>query len=284
MSTIAIVTDTDSSLPAALAAQYHIRQVPILIHFGAEAFKTSEELDDTRLFDRINRENKLPTTAAPSPGQFVEAFQAAFAEGAQAVICICVSSGVSATYQAACSARDLLPDRDITVMDSQTLSMAQGFTVLAAAEAARAGASQEEIVARVQSVRDRSRLLAALPTLKYLAMSGRVGHLAAGLATVLNIQPILTVQNGKLDLLERVRTRSKAWARTIELAVAAAGGRPVERLAIIHVNVPAQAHEFEAQLRASLPYTGEVVYAELTPGLSVHAGAGLVGLVMVTGQ
>ena len=284
MPPIAIVTDTDASLPAEVAAQHNIRQVPILVHFGKEAFKTGAEIDDARLFARINRENKLPTTAAPSPGQFVEAFQAAFAEGAPAVICLCVSSAVSATYQAALAACDLLPGQDITVVDTQSLSMAQGFMALAAAEAAQAGASKEEIMALVLDIRNRAYLFAALPTLKYLAMSGRVGYVAAGLASVLNIQPVLTVREGKLDLLERVRTRTKAWSRVVELAVEAVGGRPIERLAIIHVNAQADAGLFEEKLRGSLAYPADPILAELTPGLSVHSGAGLIGVTFVTGK
>jgi DegV family protein with EDD domain len=281
---IAIITDTDASLPPDLAAQHGIRQVPILIQFGAEVYRTGLEIDDARLFARIDRENKLPTTTAPTPGQFVEAFQAAFDEGASAVICYCISRAMSASYEEAVAACDLLPGRDITVVDSATVSMVQGFMALAAAEAAQGGAPKAEVLAHAQAVRDRSHLFAALPTLKYLAMSGRVGQVAAGIANVLNVQPILTVRNGKLDLLERVRTRSRAWARTVELTLEAAGDRPVERWALVHVVAQAEALEFEKLLRARRPFPADRILAELTPGLSVHSGAGLVGVVFVAGS
>ena len=282
MPAIAIVTDTDASLPRDLAAQYQIRQVPIIVNFGAEAFKTGEEIDDARLFARINREKKLPTTSAPSPGQFGEAFQAALDAGAETVICFCVSSAVSATYQAALTARNLLPGRDIEVVDTQNLTLGQAFIVLSAAEAARAGAGKAEVLARAREVGRRTHLYAALPTLKYLAMSGRVGHVAAGLANVLNIQPVLTIRDGKLDLLERVRTRSRSWERTIQMLVEAAGGKPVERLAIVHVNALAEARQFEEKLRARLLQPPLAFFAELTAGLSVHSGEGLVGAALVT--
>ena len=282
MSSIAIVTDTDSSLPADVAAQYGIRQVAINIHFGEEAYQAAVDIDDAQVFVRIDREKVLPTTSAPTPGQFSQAYQAAFEAGARSVICFCVSAAVSATYVAAVTARELMLDRDVTVVDSRTLSMGQGFMVLAAAEAAQRGASKSEVIACAESVRDRSHLYASLATLKYLAMSGRVGHLAAGMANLLNIKPVLTIQEGKLDMLEKVRTQRKAWARVVELTVAGLDGRAIERMAIIHVNALDKAQEFEAQLRANLACPTEIITAEFTPGLSIHSGTGVVGVVVVT--
>jgi DegV family protein with EDD domain len=281
---IAIVTDTDASLPPDIADRYGIEQVPINVHFGEETLRTGVDIDDASLYARIDREGRLPTTSAPSPGQFAEAFQTAIDGGAEEVICFCVSGEVSATYGAAVVARDMLPGHSITVVDTRTLSMAQGFMVLAAAEAAAAGASQEEIVARAKDVGDRAYVYAALSTVKYLAMSGRVGHLAAGMATILNVKPILTMREAKLDLLERVRTQRKSWARVIALTAEALEGRPVERMAVLHVAVPGEARRFETLLHTHLPCPDEIITAELTPGLSVHSGAGLVGVVAVAAR
>jgi len=284
MTRIAIISDTDASLPAEVAAAHGIRLVPITIHFGDETLLTDHDINDEELFNRVDREGVLPTTSAPSPGQFKDAFQAAFDEGAESLICINVSSEISATYGAAVTASEMFPDRSISVVDSKSLSMGQGYMVLTASEMAAQGASEAEILSAIGKIRERTHLYAALSTLKYLAMSGRVGHLAAGIAGILNVKPILTIQNGKLELLERVRTKGKAWDRVIDLVKASTEGRPIERMSVIHVRAQDEALKFQDQLCAAVGCPDEMLLAELTPGLSVHAGAGLVGTAYVVAE
>lgn len=284
MPKIAIVTDTDASLPLELAGQHAINQVPIIILFGEESFRDVYEIDGATVFARIDMEGKLPTTSAPSPGQFSEAFQAAFDGGAEGVLCLTVSSEVSATYAAAVTAREMYPDREIKVVDSRSIALGQGMMVLAAAEALVAGSSMDEAAAAAMDTGGRTKLFAALPTLKYLAMSGRVGHLVAGVAGMLSVRPILTIRDGKLDLLERVRTQKKSWARVVELCVESIGDRPIERMAMIHITASQDAGELESLLRTELDCPEEIMHVELNPGLAIHAGAGLAGVVFTTGK
>jgi DegV family protein with EDD domain len=282
MKKIAVITDTDSSLPRDIAAQYGIRQVPITVHFDEETFRTGIDIDDKQLFEMVDRLNRLPTTSAPSPGAFIEAFQEAFDDGADDIACICVSSKVSATYAAAVTACEHFPDRTIRVIDSSTLSLGQGFMAIEAAQAVKEGASMDEVVARSLDVGSRLHIYAVLATLKYLALSGRVGKLVAGMADTLNIKPILTVQDGKLDLLERVRSRKKAIERMFELVVTAVDGKGIEKVGIIHGNHLQGALELQSQLCEKFPCPEDVIIAEFTAGLSVHAGSGVVGIVILT--
>jgi DegV family protein with EDD domain len=282
MPPIAIITDTDSSLPLELASQYKIVQVPIIVQFGEETFRDVYEIDNAAVFARVDREGRLPKTAAPSPGNFVEAFQAAFGTGAEQILCLTISSEMSAVYAAARSAAEMFPEKTIKVVDSRTLAFGEGLMAIEAAKAIAAGASMEEALALAENLRDRTHLFAALSTLKYLAMSGRVGQVAAGFASLLDVKPILTLRNEKLEMLERIRTQNKAWKRVIELTMEAAGGCPVELLTILHVNVPDAARQFELQIRAAMDCPAEIRHVEITPGLSIHTGAGLVGVVLVT--
>ena len=282
MTKISIITDTDSSLPPEIAMQYNITQVPITIHFGESTYTTGVDINDAILFEIIDQAKKLPTTSAPPPAAFEKAYQSAFDNGFDSIICICVSSRVSATYQAALTAREQFPEKDITVIDSMNLSLAQGLIVLTAAKAAQESETKDVILEKIEHVKNRLHVFAALPTLKYLAMSGRIGKLAAGLADTLDIKPILSVQEGKLDLLEKVRTMKKAQKRLIELAVESVNNKKIVQIGMVHVNNEIGAKELYQDLCAVLPCPTNPIFAEFTPGLSVHAGAGVIGYVLLT--
>ncbi|MEN6480538.1 MAG: DegV family protein [Anaerolineales bacterium] len=282
MPKIAVVTDTDSNLPAAVAERYNITCVPISIRFGDQVYRDAIDIDSSTLFARVDREGKLPQTAAPSPSEFQRAFSEALAAGAESLLCFCISTEVSGTCAAAQLAAQELEGHDITVVDTRQLSLAEGYMAIAAAEVAARGGSKEEALAAAWSVGERVHLYGALATLKYLALGGRISHLAAVTGSMLSIRPILTVRDGRLDLLEKARTRSRSWARVIELTAEQLGGRCPERMAVLHVAASDEAREFEAQLRASLPCPEEILMCELSPGISVHTGAGMVGVTFVT--
>ena len=282
MTKISIITDTDSSLPEKMAAEYNILQVPISIHMGDDLSGTDHTITNEELFAKVDEMGKLPTTAAPTPGIFVEYFKRVFAEQKpDTLIYYAISGEMSATIKSAQIAADDLKDYDIRVIDSNTLSMAQGYMVLAAAEAAKQGKSVEEVIKTAKKIRKNTVLYGGLATLKYLSMSGRVSHVTAGMAGMLDIKPILSVQNGKLDMLEKIRTRKKSWTRMIELVTADVGERKIARTCVLHVKAEDAAKEFEGMLRAALPCPKDVPLVDVNPGLAVHTGAGLVGVCVV---
>ena len=189
MAKIAIITDTDSSLPSQMAAEFGIRQVPIGIHFTGESYTTGIDIDDRRLFEKVDKLSCLPTTSAPNPADFINVFEAAFNQGSEAIVCICVSKEASSTYDSAATACGQFPKRDIRIIDSLSMSMEQGFMALAAADAAKRDAGIDEIVARCgKKFERRCILMRWLSTLKYLAMSGRASKFVTGLADTFNIK------------------------------------------------------------------------------------------------
>jgi DegV family protein with EDD domain len=282
MSSIAIITDTNASLPDALVKKHNIILVPIQIQFGEDSYTTGVDIDDEKLFKLIDARNVLPTTAAPSPAAFEGAYQKAFDAGYEQVICICCSSEVSATYNNAKLAAEAFETRDISVVDSKQLSLAEGFQVLAAAEAAEAGEEKANILPKLEVIQKKSHVYGALPTLKYLAMGGRVGKLAAGFGNTLEIKPILTSRDGKLDLLEKVRTWRKAKQRLVDLGVESVDGKPIVRVGMVHVNNESGVMALYDSLKEALALPEESILAEFTPGLSVHTGSGVIAFVVIT--
>lgn len=284
MPKIAVITDTDASLTPEFAKEQGITLVPILINFGSESFASGVDIDDKALFERIDKEGALPKTAAPSPGAFIQAFRKEFDAGAEGIVCVCVSSEISATYTAALTAREDFPGKQILVMDSRVVSMAQGFMALEARRMADAGSSLDAIESKLKVMEERLVLFASLSTLKYLAMGGRVGKLSASMGNILSIRPILTIKGGKLDLLEKVRTRKAAMSRLVELLANSVDSRKVEQAAFIHVAAEEDLAELEQELRARITLPAEAIHTGFSPGLSVHTGAGTIGAVLLLGE
>jgi DegV family protein with EDD domain len=281
MKNIAIITDTDSSLPVDLALQCGIRQVPIGLIIDGETFEIGTNIDDHLLFKKLEKVKKYPTTSAPPPAAFAKVFEAAIHEGAQTIICICVSSKVSTTFNSAVLASKMF-QHDIVVVDSQNLSMGQGFMVLTAAESVLNGATREEVLEHLANVGKRIHTFAVLPSLKYIALSGRLNKHSANIADILDIKPILTVQDGKLEVVSRQRTSKKAIDKMLKLAHHACGGKTIERVAIIHGDCPEKAINLQDSVYSIAPGVNSCIFAEFTPGLSIHTGPETIGITILT--
>ena len=283
MSRVAVVTDSTADIAPDVAAAHGIRVVPLIVRFGAEEFRAGVDLSTEQFWERMLAPGApLPRTAAPSPGEFRQAFEASFAEGAEAIVCPVVGSTISATAQSATLAVRDLPGREIHVIDTASTSMATGLPAILAAEMAAAGASGAEVAAGVRRRLPDIDLYVAVDTLDYLHKNGRLSAASAAIGTVLSIKPIVTVRDGVITLAARMRTRTKARERVVELITE----RPIERLAIMHTPTSAP-EEIAAFRRAILDRApGGIDPALVSGGLigastGPHLGPNLMGAVFM---
>ena len=271
--TVRVVTDSACDLSDRVAETMRIEIVPLSIRFGDEELVDREQLSPEDFWSRLRSSPVLPETSAPSAGQFEARFRHVVERGATGIICINLSSRLSATMQAAQLAATAVRDEcPIVVIDSRTVSMGLGALCLTAARRAADGARLEEIVEDVLSRRDRTRLFGALDTLEYLKKGGRIGNARALLGSVLSIKPIVEVRDGAVEEAGKVRTRSKALALLADRARA----QKIDSLAVLH----GQADDVEDLLDRLSEFfpRDEIVTGLVGPVIGTHAGPGVIGV------
>jgi fatty acid kinase fatty acid binding subunit len=264
-----VVTDSTSDVPVAWRERYGIEVVPLRVLFGEESFRDRVDLTAGEFFDRLRRADRLPTTSAPSPGDFATVYERLSHE-CDGAVSIHLSGELSGTVEAARVGARSVEGFPVHVVDSRCITIPVAFLCRAAAEAP----SLDEAVRRAEERVPRQRILALLDTLRYLEMGGRIGRASALLGTMLDVKPILGMVDGRVAPLDRVRTRRKAIPRLLELL---RGDLPVERLAVMHAQAPEDAERMRAELAAELPDV-EVEVGEIGPVLGTHVGPGAVGL------
>jgi DegV family protein with EDD domain len=275
LSRVAIFTDSASDMDPDDAAAEGITVIPLLVNFGHETFKAGSELSAEAFWERmVVPDAPFPTTAASSPGEFKEAYEAAFEAGAVAIVSIHVASTLSGTIKSAQIARDMLPDREIHVVDSWGASMAEGILARMGVEMAADDRPAAEIAETLESRAPDMRMYVALETLEYLKKGGRISGAQAAIGTLLSVKPIIAVEHGVVETADRVRTRAKARARVIELIT----HRPIERLAILHTVTP-DVEGFKDEVLAQAPDLdpASVTIHLVGPSVGPHLGPGCVG-------
>lgn len=271
--TVRVVTDSACDLSDTLVEAMRIEVVPLSIRFGDEELVDREELSPEDFWDRLRSSTALPETSAPSAGKFEERFRGLIDRGATGIICINLSSRLSATMQAAQVAANAVRDQcPIVVIDSRTVSMGLGALCLTAARRAADGAKLEEIVEDVLSRRDRTRLFGALDTLEYLKKGGRIGNARALLGSMLSIKPIVEVREGAVEEAGKVRTRSKA----LHLLAEKAKAQPLDSLAVLHGQAP-DVEDLLDMLGEIFP-RDDIVTGLVGPVIGTHAGPGVIGV------
>ncbi len=276
---IRIVTDSTCDIPAPLLQAHRIAVVPVNVLFGQISYAEGETLSRDEFYQKVAAASAFPTTSGPSLGQYEAAYtRVADEEGTEAILSIHLTGELSGTYESAVTAAGQTAARvPVTTFDSCSGSMGLGFMVLEAAAMAEAGCTLEAILDRLAALRDRMQIFFSVDDLQYARMSGRVGMAQALLASLLQIKPLIGVEQGRLVMLRRVRNRAQALRSLVDTAIAALGEGPV-RMAVIHAQAPQVAAELASELRQRM-HLEEIITGELSIGLAAHLGPGTVGVV-----
>jgi DegV family protein with EDD domain len=272
MSAIALVTDSTADLPQDEAERWGIEVVPAVLNVDGETVVDGRDFSRDEFYRRLPDLATLPTTAAPPPDEFAQVYERLLSRGADAVLSIHLASSLSSLCDMARQAASNF-GRRVTVFDSRQTSLALGFQVLVAAEAAASGTDLSELLALAQSARQRTRLAALVDSLKYLRRSGRVGWLQGGVAEVLNLRLVLAVDEGEVRRVDLTRTRTAAEKSLLSLVE---GWGRLARVAAMHLADPAGAIGLAAKLA---PFCeSRPIIAEATTVIGTHVGPGAVGV------
>jgi len=274
MPNICVVTDSACDLSASLAEDRGVRVVPLTIRFGTEEFVDRDELSTKEFWDRVITGSQTPETAAPAPGAFQQAFLDAHDGGATEVVCITISSGLSATYQAACTAAETVADRiPVRVVDSLTVTLGEGILVQAALDMIGSGQDVDHVVDSLEDMKKRTHVYGVFESLDYLRRGGRIGGAAHLVGSLLSIKPVIVVRDGVVEVESKQRTRTRSLHY---LAGKAIDAGPLDRLAVAN-GAAGDIEEVVALLqRAEVAH--DMVLGDLGAVVGSHTGPGAVGV------
>jgi DegV family protein with EDD domain len=276
---VAVVTDSGVNLPEAVQEAYRINVVPLKVILNGRTLRDGIDIAPSAFYELLQSASHLPTTSQPSTGDFLEVYHRLGAE-ADAIVSIHLSELLSGTIKSALAARELVNDVPIEVMDSRSASLGLGFVVLAAAREAQRGGNLPEVVAAASDLIPRINVIFVVDTLKYLHMGGRIGGASAMLGTALKIKPLLHLDAGQVNPLERVRSKCRATERMLEIMaqrLEAGDSDGVLHAAVAHADREDEALELKEQVLSRFQ-PAEFYLSELTPAIGTHAGPGTLGL------
>ena len=268
----AVVTDSTADLPNEWREKYDIEVVPLKVLFGNETFRDGVDINNEEFFRKLAGATKLPTTSAPSPGEFAEVYTR-LAKDHEGCISIHIGAQLSATAEAARVGAQSVEGFTVNVIDSETVTMPMAFLCRTAAEAASLAEATAAVSRRIQ----KCRVLALLDTLRYIEMGGRVSRAQAMIGTMLDLKPLLLVADREIKSVDRVRTRSRAIPRMIEFF---RNDLPVEHVGVVHAQAPEEAEQIAAGLRKELP-DFEIPVGHIGCVLGTHTGPKALGLVYI---
>jgi DegV family protein with EDD domain len=273
---VAIVTDSCAYIPTELVERFGIHVVPVYLIMGEQSWRDGVDIDPPAFYELLRTSRDFPKTSQPNVVDFRDLF-ARLAGEVEAIVAILVSGKLSGTVDSASSAAAEMPDFPIEIIDSQGVSMSQGYPVLAAARAAAEGGDLAAVSAAARSFIGKTHLYFVLGTLEYLHRGGRIGNVSRLVGSVLDLKPVLEFRDGLIEAAARVRTRRKALEKVYELVAERVSPGDRVHMSIINVAAPEEAAEFGAELIARFKPV-EVLEVECSPAIGAHAGPGTVGV------
>jgi DegV family protein with EDD domain len=289
MSKVAIVTDSTAYLPSHVMMGYPITVLPQILIWGDEIFQDGVDIQPDEFYRKLETAKIMPTTSQVAVVTMKNTFES-LVEAGYDVLGIFISAKLSGTMESATLARNMLPKAasKIAILDSNSTSMAMGFHILSAARAAQAGATLLECQKLAEEAQKHTGVYFVVDTLEFLRRGGRIGGAQAMLGSALNLKPLLELRDGRIEPVEKVRTKAKAIDRMIDHIVEQVANRPPVRLATLHANAEAEAESALAAAAARLSAAGlypvEQILACVSPAIGSHSGPGTVGLAYMAGM
>jgi DegV family protein with EDD domain len=277
---VAVLTDSTASIPEPMLAELDIRTVAYYIHRGQEVLRDLVTIQREEFLSWLITAKVLPTTASPGPGDYFEAYKGLLEEGHDEIVSIHMTSKGSGAYQAALVAQSMIKEQDpavhVEVIDTRNVSLCQGWMAIEAARASLAGLRLQEVVAKVKSMLPVTHMIQTADTLKYLYMGGRIGKATNLLGSLLNIKPLIGMEDGEIVPLGVARGRGHAY-QAIANKVEATIGKGRARIAYVHAGAKQEVERLKAMVEDKVEVVESFV-AELSPALAVHSGPGTAGL------
>ncbi|MFV1948675.1 MAG: DegV family protein [Anaerolineales bacterium] len=276
MSKVAIVTDSSPYIPEEIIKENNIHVVPLIVIWGEENFYDGVDISPVEFYERLGTAKVMPSTSQPSVADFEVLFRSLHNDGYE-ILAVLISEDLSGTVSSATQAKKLLPDATIEIVNSKTIAMALGFIVMATARAANQGASLAECKKIAEDAMEKSGVIFVVDTLEFLHRGGRIGTAKRFMGSLLNVKPVLAIENGLIVPLDSVRTQKKALARIIEIIEERTAGHKPVRIATLHANNLDTAQRIleESSNRVN---PVEQVLAEISPAIGTHTGPGAIGL------
>ena len=276
MKPVTIVTDSTAGLPADLAARHGLRVIPVWVHSGERSYRDGVDLMPNQFYPMQAGAPALPTTSQPSVGEFLEVYRE-LAREAEAIVSVHISTELSGTVASALAARQMFHDVPVHVVDSRSTSIGLGLIALAAAHAAAAGQDGKQVAAAAKRLVPRTNVIFVVDTLEYLRKGGRIGGAAALAGSLISVKPILHIHEGRIDALDKVRTRRKALDRLMGIIAERVRGTGPIHAAVVHAAAPAKAKALSDRLARAFD-CAELHVAEFSPAIGAHVGPGTVGV------